>query len=306
MTQLTSPTVRLTHVSAGPQCLTNGGVSFRVWAPDRKSVEVIINGNASPLEPERDGYFAGTVQDAGPGTLYVLRLDGGDTFPDPASRFQPDGPHGPSEVIDTQSFRWTDHDWKGVSLAGQVLYELHIGTFTPEGTWRSAMSRLPKVAELGVTVLEVMPIADFPGDFGWGYDGVALYAPYHRYGRPEDFAAFIDLAHSLGLGVILDVVYNHLGPDGNFLQQFAKAYFSDKHETDWGAAINFDGSRSGPVRDFFSANAAYWVRDYHLDGLRLDATQRYPRLRNRAHHSRDWRPGSGGCRGPRDDHHCRE
>jgi maltooligosyltrehalose trehalohydrolase len=253
--------------------LPGGGVHFRVWAPARRKVEVIIDGAATALTGEKDGYHAGMVAGAGPGTLYKYRLDGSDSFPDPASRFQPQGPHGPSEVIDTEAFRWTDASWRGVSMRGQVIYELHIGTFTHEGTWQSATERLPSLAELGVTVLEVMPVSEFPGRFGWGYDGVDPYAPYHGYGRPEDFCAFVDRAHHLGLAVILDVVYNHMGPDGNYLGQYSPDFFSKKHVTEWGEAINFDGANSGPVRDFFADNAAYWVRDYHLDGLRLDATQ---------------------------------
>jgi maltooligosyltrehalose trehalohydrolase len=173
--------------------------------------------------------------------------------------------------VDPDSFRWTDHAWRGVSLPGQVLYEMHIGTFTRAGTWTAAERELPELAAAGITVLEVMPVADFPGRFGWGYDGVNLFAPTRIYGRPDDFRRFIDRAHSLGLGVLLDVVYNHLGPDGNYLLQFSRDYFSRRH-TEWGEAINFDGNNSGPVREYFIANAGYWIDEYHLDGLRLDAT----------------------------------
>jgi maltooligosyltrehalose trehalohydrolase len=201
-------------------------------------------------------------------------LDGeSDLFPDPYSRFQPDGPHGPSRVIDPAKFPWTDSGWGGVSLRGQVLYEIHVGTFTREGTFAAAVRELPELAACGITCLEVMPVAEFPGRFGWGYDGVNLFAPTRLYGEPDDFRRFVDAAHSHGLGVILDVVYNHLGPDGNYLRQFAPTYFTDRYKTEWGEAINFDGPDAGPVREFFAANAAYWIDEFHLDGLRLDATQ---------------------------------
>jgi maltooligosyltrehalose trehalohydrolase len=176
-------------------------------------------------------------------------------------------------VIDAGRFEWTDDRWPGVSCEGQVLYEMHIGTFTAAGTWEAAASHLPELARAGITVVEVMPVADFVGDFGWGYDGVDLFAPTRLYGRPDDFRAFVDRAHAVGLGVILDVVYNHLGPDGNYLGQFAPAYFSTRHRTDWGQAINFDGAHARPVREFFVANAGYWIAEFHVDGLRLDATQ---------------------------------
>ncbi len=253
------------------------GVHFRVWAPARRRVEVVIEGEpAGPaaLEPEGNGYFSGLVRQARAGTRYRFRLDGeSQAYPDPASRFQPDGPHGPSEVIDPAAFAWTDAGWNGVPLRGQVLYELHVGTFTPEGTWAAAERELPELAAAGITCLEVMPVADFPGTFGWGYDGVDLFAPTRLYGRPDDFRRFVDAAHRNGVGVILDVVYNHLGPDGNYLKPFSPAYFTDKYKTEWGEAINFDGPDSGPVREFFAGNAGYWVDEFHLDGLRLDATQ---------------------------------
>jgi maltooligosyltrehalose trehalohydrolase len=226
-----------------------------------------------PLQHEGNGYHSTLLGDVGPGTRYRFFLDQRGPFPDPVSRFQAEGPHGSSEVIDAGSYEWSDHDWRGVSAQGQVLYELHIGTFTPEGTWDGAARELPALAELGVTVLEVMPVADFPGRFGWGYDGVNLYAPSHLYGRPDDFRRFVDRAHGLGMGVILDVVYNHIGPDGNYLKEFAGAYFTDRYANEWGDALNFDGRDAQPVREFFTANAAYWIAEYHLDGLRLDATQ---------------------------------
>jgi maltooligosyltrehalose trehalohydrolase len=263
------------RLPVGAEVQPGGGVHFRVWAPARRRVEVVIEGGlAAVLDAERDGYFSGFVRDARAGSRYRYRLDGDpQVYPDPASRFQPDGPHGPSEVVDPGAFVWTDGDWRGVSLPGQVLYELHVGTFTPEGTWAAAARELPELAACGVTCVEVMPVAEFPGSFGWGYDGVDLYAPTRLYGPPDDFRRFVDAAHRNGLGVILDVVYNHLGPDGNYLKAFAPAYFTDRHKTEWGEAINYDGPDSGPVREFFAANAGYWVDEFHLDGLRLDATQ---------------------------------
>jgi maltooligosyltrehalose trehalohydrolase len=253
--------------------VTTGGVHFRVWAPIMKTVDVVFaGGDAVPLVAEEAGYFSGFAPNARAGSQYKYRLDGGETCPDPASRFQPGGPHGWSEVVDCSTFSWTDRNWRGVALPHQVIYEMHIGTFTQKGTFSSALAELPHLVETGVTVLEVMPVSEFPGRFGWGYDGVQWFAPAHIYGSPDDFRSFIDRAHSLGLGVILDVVYNHLGPDGNYLAKFAPQYFCEK-TTDWGRAINFDGDDSGPVREFCIANACYWIEEFHLDGLRLDATQ---------------------------------
>src|SRR5579884_3068940 len=245
----------------------------RVWAPDRQSVELVTDdGVARALAREPDGYFAAYVDDVRAGARYRFRLDDGEAYPDPASRFQPDGPHGASMVVDATTFAWSDAQWSGVSLEGQVIYELHVGTFTRAGTFRAAVDRLPDLVDVGVTVIEVMPVAEFAGQFGWGYDGVALFAPYHVYGTPDDFRAFVDAAHRLELGVILDVVYNHFGPDGNYTTQYAASYSSGKH-TEWGDALNFDGPCSAPVREFFTSNARYWVEEFHLDGLRLDATQ---------------------------------
>ena len=253
--------------------VTGAGTHFRVWAPVRKKIEVVLDGGSSVLlEAEASGYFSGLVPNARVGSRYKFKLDGGETCPDPASRFQPEGPHGWSEVIDATAFAWTDKNWRGVSLPHQVIYEMHIGTFTKPGIWSSAQAELPHLADTGVTVLEVMPVAEFPGRFGWGYDGVQWFAPTRIYGSPDDFRRFVDRAHSLGLAVILDVVYNHLGPDGNYLGKFAPQYFCEK-TTDWGPAINFDGDDCGPVREFVIANACYWIDEFHLDGLRLDATQ---------------------------------
>jgi maltooligosyltrehalose trehalohydrolase len=254
--------------------VVDGGVHFRVWAPERGEVHVVLGEREYPLAREESGHFSGLVEGVGAGALYRFRLDGGrDTFPDPASRFQPEGPHGPSQVVDPAPFPWRDGAWRGVSAKGLVVYELHIGTFSREGSWRAAAARLRPLAELGVNLIEVMPVADFPGRFGWGYDGVDLWAPTRLYGPPDDFRSFVDVAHSLGLGVILDVVYNHLGPDGNFLSQFSVHYFTTKYENEWGESLNFDGERSDGVREFFAENAAYWIDEYHLDGLRFDATQ---------------------------------
>jgi maltooligosyltrehalose trehalohydrolase len=269
------------RLALGAEALPDGRVDFRVWAPRRRRVEVVFEpgpGTTQPppataLEPEADGYFAGLVEAAAPGSLYRFRLDGEGPYPDPASRFQPEGPHGPSRVVDPGSFRWSDAGWRGAAREGQVIYELHIGTFTPAGTWAAATAELAALQDLGITMLEVMPLAEFSGRFGWGYDGVDLFAPTRLYGEPDEVRRFVDRAHALGLAVILDVVYNHFGPDGNYLKQFSDRYFSDRHETDWGEAINFDGEGSGPVRELFVENAGYWISEYHFDGLRLDATQ---------------------------------
>jgi maltooligosyltrehalose trehalohydrolase len=261
------------RVPIGAEVQHGGGVHFRVWAPRRKSVHVVMDRSDTALSHEGNGYFSGTIPSAAAGTLYRYRLDGGDAFPDPASRFQPEGPHGPSQVVDPGGFPWRDSAWRGVSRHGQVLYEMHIGTFTREGTWQAACRELAALARLGVTLLEVMPVAEFPGRFGWGYDGVSLFAPAHIYGSPDDFRAFVDCAHAEGLGVILDVVYNHVGPDGNYLKEFALEYFTDRYKNEWGEPINFDGEKSAPVRELFIANAEYWIDEFHLDGLRLDATQ---------------------------------
>ncbi len=262
----------------GAKVLPAGGVHFRVWAPRRRRVEVVIADHGAPqffkLEAGADGYFSGVLKTAAAGTRYLFRLDGGEKlFPDPASRCQPEGPHGASMVIDPNGFPWSDNDWPGVEIRGQVIYELHIGTFTGEGTFAAAARELKELADLGVTVIELMPVAEFPGDFGWGYDGVNLFAPEQVYGSPDELRSFVDQAHALGIGVILDVVYNHLGPDGNYLAEFAGDYFSKKHKTDWGEAINFDGENSAPVREYFIANAEYWIEEFHFDGFRFDATQ---------------------------------
>ena len=268
-----SSVTRRYPVGAEPQ--PEGGVHFRVWAPDAGSLSLVLERDGQqrdvPLARQEHGYYAVLAADADAGTRYWYRVDGG-LLPDPASRWQPDGPFAASEVVDPKRFAWTVPESPGLSIRGQVVYEMHIGTFTPEGTWRSAISKLPLLARTGVTVLEIMPVAEFPGRFGWGYDGVFPFAPTRLYGAPDDFRAFVDAAHAQGLGVILDVVYNHLGPDGCVFARYASDYFApDSNE--WGDALNFDGPNAGPVREFFSSNAAHWIDEYRLDGLRLDATQ---------------------------------
>jgi maltooligosyltrehalose trehalohydrolase len=265
------------RLSVGAEVVSGRGAHFRVWAPKHDSVEVVLPGEPPsfyPLQCEGDsGYFSGFASEAKAGTLYKYRLDGKDWYPDPASRFQPDGPHNFSRVIDPATYAWRDHNWPGLRIQGQVMYEMHIGTFTQEGTWCAAIPQLRHLADTGITVLEVMPVHEFPGKFGWGYDGVHPFAPTRLYGEPDDFRSFVDAAHALGLGVILDVVYNHLGPDGNYFGAFSPYYVTAKHKTDWGEAINFYDEHGGPVRELFIANAGYWIREFHLDGLRLDATQ---------------------------------
>lgn len=260
----------------GAEFFPGSGCHFRVWAPAARRVEVVFEAGAAPatsLAPEPQGYFSGWVREARPGSRYRFRLDGGEALPDPASRLQPEGPHGPSEIVRHDAFPWTDQDWRGLQPRGQVLYELHVGTFTPEGTYAAAQEHLGYLKELGVTVIEMMPVNEFNGPFGWGYDGVNLFAPTRLYGTPDELRQFMDRAHALGLGVILDVVYNHFGPSGNYLGRFSPYYTSERHKNEWGDAINFDGENSGPVREFFLANAAYWIEEFHFDGLRIDATQ---------------------------------
>jgi len=260
---------RMQELGAVP--LGDGRVRFTVWAPKRKRVDVVVEGREHPLEPRPGGWFSGVAR-AEAGQRYKYRLDGGDAFPDPCSRYQPEGPHGPSEIVDPTQYRWEDGDWKGVGRSGHVIYELHVGAFTKEGTFAALTEQLPYLKELGVTLLELMPLHECPGAFNWGYDGVDLFAPNRNYGTPDDLRRLVDRAHQLGLGVILDVVYNHFGPDGNYLGQFAE-YNTHRYPDEWGAALDFDGPGSKPVRDFVVANACAWVSEYHLDGLRLDATQ---------------------------------
>jgi maltooligosyltrehalose trehalohydrolase len=261
----------------GAEVIGKNQTHFRVWAPKARTLDVVVedkpdsNRTFHSLTREQGGYFSGAVK-VGAGTSYRFQINGSETYPDPASRFQPDGPHAASCVVDSAKFQWSDSPWHGITMKGQVIYEMHIGTFTKEGMWRGAAEQLPELARIGITVIEMMPVADFAGDFGWGYDGVNLFAPSHLYGTPDDLRAFIDDAHSLGLGVILDVVYNHFGPDGNYLGTFSDDYVVKEGDNEWGDAINFDGRNSGPVREFFITNACYWIEEFHFDGFRFDAT----------------------------------
>lgn len=267
------------RLPVGAEVLRSGDVHFRLWAPKPKRVKLVLEAprDGIPLEiemkAEQNGYFSCTVSQDEAGDRYRFKLDDADgLFPDPVSRYQPEGPHGPSQIVDPTQFKWTDSNWTGIP-EHRVLYEMHIGTFTPEGTFIAATRELKELAELGITVIEVMPIAEFDGEFGWGYDGVALFAPYHHYGKPDDFRNFVDTAHASGIGVILDVVYNHCGPSGSYKAQFSEDYYTDRYECEWGDAFNFDGENSKSVREYFIANACYWIDEFHLDGLRLDATQ---------------------------------
>ncbi|MBA2484551.1 MAG: malto-oligosyltrehalose trehalohydrolase [Nitrospira sp.] len=257
--------------------VTQEGVQFRCWAPKPARVEILLEeeGTVHALTREAEGYWTGLVLEAAAGMTYRYRLDGEAVYPDPCSRFQPEGPHGPSLIVDPDVFRWRDDAWQGITMRGQVIYELHIGTFTPDGTFDSAVTQLDALKDLGITVIEVMPVAEFPGRWNWGYDGVGVYAPAHVYGDPDALKRFVDEAHRRGLAVILDVVYNHLGPDGNYLPAFSDDYFTDRYPNEWGQAINFDGPGSHAVREFFIQNACYWIDEFHLDGLRLDAVHAF-------------------------------
>ena len=269
--------MRCQHAMPFGATLQEGGVHFRLWAPAAQRAEVAFYpGSAAarpllhPAEADAQGWWECTVEGAGPGSLYQWRIDGKLLVPDPASRQNPEGPHQPSAVVDPRSFEW-DGDWRGRPWLDTVLYELHVGTFTAEGTFVAAAGRLKELKETGITAVELMPVADFSGRFGWGYDGVLPYAPHHAYGTPEDLKHFVQAAHRLGLMVFLDVVYNHFGPDGNYLEAYAPGFFSQTATSPWGAAINFDGEDSRPVRDFFIHNALYWLQEYRFDGLRFDA-----------------------------------
>lgn len=251
------------------------GVRFRVWAPKARRVAVELstpNGVIfSLLRPEPKGFHDGTIDQARVGSRYRYRLDDGPSFPDPWSRSQPDGVHGASEVVDP-SFPWTDRGWSGLDPDHLVLYETHVGTYTEEGTFAGIIPHLSDLRRLGITALELMPVAEFPGRRNWGYDGVNLFAPSRNYGGVAGLKQLVDAAHRVGLGVVLDVVYNHLGPDGNYLRAFSDDYFTDRYDTPWGEAINYDGENRERVRELVIQNACYWLVEYHLDGLRLDAT----------------------------------
>src|ERR1700730_348991 len=265
----------------GAELIGANETHFRVWAPKAQRVDLVLEESEAknakrsfhPMAAEERGYFAG-IANVGAGSLYRFRVNNAVHFnPDPASRFQPHGPHGRSQVVDPTQFQWTDSEWPGVKMKGQIIYEMHIGTFTPEGRWRSAAEQLAELKRIGISVIEVMPIADFPGKFGWGYDGVDLFAPTRLYGTPDDLRYFVDRAHSLGLAVILDVVYNHFGPDGNYLGVYSDDYLRRGKANDWGDSVNFDGPNSAPVREFFITNGRYWIEEFHFDGFRFDATE---------------------------------
>lgn len=243
---------------------------FRVWAPGPRRVDLLTGGHRHRMQRTSDGWWHLEVQNAAPGTRYAFSLDGGPARPDPRSPFQPTGVDGPSELVDHHAFSWHDGRWRGFHLPGSLLYELHIGTFSRAGTFDGAIEHLEHLVKLGVDAVELMPVCEFPGKRGWGYDGVDLFAPHHAYGGPEGLKRLVDACHRHGLGVIMDVVFNHLGPAGNYLQEFGP-YFSQKHVTNWGPAVNFGGPASREVRRFVLDNARMWLRDYHCDGLRLDA-----------------------------------
>lgn len=252
------------------------GTHVRVWAPEHAKVTLVVAGpepRELVLGREPDGYHAGFAPGLGAGARYRFRLgDDPALYADPASRFQPEGPFGPSEIIDPAAFAWTDAEWRGIAPARHVLYELHVGTFTPEASWNAAAEALDYLADLGITTLEVMPVGDFAGRHGWGYDGVNWFAPFRGYGTPDDFRRFVDRAHARGLAVILDVVYNHFGPAGNYMFVWSPSYKTDQ-TNDWGDTLNFDRAGSAGMRELVIANAGYWIDEFHLDGLRLDATQ---------------------------------
>ncbi len=263
---------RIHRMPFGAEPAEGSRTRFRLWAPTAQSVELLLGGDGAPLPmPAIGDGWREIVVEAPAGTRYRYRIDGALDVPDPASRSNPDDVHGPSEVVAPEMFEWPDDGWRGRPWEQAVVYELHVGTFSPEGTFAGAEARLDYLVELGVTAVELMPVADFPGKRNWGYDGVLPFAPDAAYGRPEDLKRLVAAAHARGLMVLLDVVYNHFGPDGNYLHVYAKRFFTERHHTPWGAAINFDDVDSRHVRDFFIHNALYWLEEFHLDGLRLDA-----------------------------------
>jgi malto-oligosyltrehalose trehalohydrolase len=265
------PATRMHRMPFGAELQADGRVRFRLWAPPHREVQIELGGEIGVLEPLGNGWYELVTDHARAGTRYRFVLPDGLRVPDPASRYQPEDVHGPSEVIDPVAHIWHDASWTGRPWEEAVVYELHIGAFTPEGTFRAAISKLDHLAALGVTAIEIMPIGDFPGRRNWGYDVALPYAPDSSYGRPEDLKALVEAAHARGLMVLLDVVYNHFGPEGAYIHAIAPETFTDRHQTPWGAAINFDGPDSGPVREFVIHNALYWIEEFHLDGLRLDA-----------------------------------
>jgi malto-oligosyltrehalose trehalohydrolase len=253
--------------------LHRNGTRFRLWAPSQERIELVIEGQREPVGMSRlqDGWHEVVVGTARAGTRYRFRLENGMLVPDPASRFQPEDVHGPSEVVDPALFKWRHTSWPGLPWHETVLYELHVGAFSEAGSFDGIIDRLDHLAKLGITAIELMPVADFPGGRNWGYDGVLPFAPDSNYGTPDGLKALVDAAHGMSLMVILDVVYNHFGPDGNFLPLYAPQFFTERHRTPWGAAVNYDGEQSGPVREFVINNTLFWLKEYNLDGLRLDA-----------------------------------
>lgn len=255
----------------GAEYLKDNEVKFSVWAPFKDNVEVVIkDGPSVPLVKDNKGYWEKVIYEIPPGSFYKFRLDGKEEFPDPASLSQPVGVHSWSQVINLNALSWNDNSWKGIPLADMIIYELHIGTFTDEGTFEAVIDKLDHLLELGINTIEILPISQFPGSRNWGYDGVYPYAAQSSYGGPQDLNKMIDACHRKGIAVIIDVVYNHMGPEGNYLAEFGP-YFTEKYKTPWGAAINFDDKYSDEVRIFFIQNALMWLRDFHFDGLRLDA-----------------------------------
>jgi maltooligosyltrehalose trehalohydrolase len=290
---------------------TGAGVSYRTWAVDRMKVAVVVVDPTGqmrrriPLQPDGAGFYTAWDAQGSPGDLYQYDVDGL-RLPDPASRFQPQGVHGPSQVVDPSAYRWQAQGWRRPELHDLVIYELHVGTFTPEGTYAGIPRHFDHLKQVGANVIQLMPVADFPGRWNWGYDAVACYAPSRAYGTPDELRALVDAAHAAGLAVILDVVYNHLGPDGNYLGAYAEDYFNPQHHTPWGAAFNFDAPHAEPVRQFFVENPQYWLADFHVDGFRLDATHAIPDdspkhvIQEIAEHVQ----GAGGlviCEDPRND-----
>lgn len=259
----------------GAEIQDDGQVRFRLWAPGARKVELCLQGHKSealiPLAVEDEGWFGIATGLAKAGTLYSYRIDESQRVPDPASRCQPQDVNGPSRVIDPHGFNWRDDDWRGRPWEQAVIYELHVGAFSEQGGFEGVQARLDYLSDLGVTAIELMPVSDFPGRHNWGYDGVLHFAPESRYGRPDTLKSLVQAAHERGLMVFLDVVYNHFGPEGNYLHLYAPEFFSAHRHTPWGAAINFDGAGSRTVREFFIHNALYWLEEFHFDGLRLDA-----------------------------------